>query len=209
MNSTSQKCPSAFREITSPIRSCGRGSIRAGCFSHYLQTGSAQYNQVCGRIIGYQINSTDGFNHDLSFNPGRINNINNAYVDGISLTYGNPRNHIWTFAAGSNEHGDIHGCYCNASLAGALAPPSFVGHNYFCESARHVLGFGFGGFYQHDPLWDGMNCAVASCCKFNTPPWFMAQLRNPTTDNIELRLCLDQAESDENVAFQLVEIYVK
>ena len=202
MNSTSQECPSAFREITSPIRSCGRGSSGVGCYSHILQTGDAQYSEVCGRIIGYQINSTDSFNTGSS-------SINSSYVDGISLTYGNPRSHIWTFAAGSNEHGDAFGCYCNGSLYRASPPPSFVGHNYFCESARHKLGFALGGFYQDDPLWDGMNCAVASCCEFNTPPWFMAQLPSPTADNIELRLCLNQLESDENVAFQLVEIYVK
>ena len=80
--------------------------------------------------------------------------------------------------------------------------------NYFCESGRHGgLGYG-GGFFVDDPLWDGMNYEVASCCEFNSPPWFMAHLPNPTTDDIEFRLCFDETYSNENVAIQLMEIYV-
>ena len=31
------------------------------------------------------------------------NDINAAYVDGVSLTHGTPHNHIWTFAAAIHE----------------------------------------------------------------------------------------------------------
>ena len=54
-----------------------------------------QGNQVCGRIIGYQ------FGQPGAFVVGNINDpqtIDGPYVDGVSLTYGNPQQHIWTFA---------------------------------------------------------------------------------------------------------------
>ena len=50
---------------------------------------------MCGKIIAYQYASTDSFK-DL-FRSGTT--INDNYVVGISLTYGSPRAHIWSFAA--------------------------------------------------------------------------------------------------------------
>ena len=200
-----QECPPSLGEITSPVRSCGRPSNDVGCYGDLWSTGDSEYSQVCGQIIAFQVDTPDGFNIDLEHNGVDGTDINSVYVDGISLTHGNPREHIWTFAAGSNEQGDVFGCYCNGSSAGALPPPSFVGDNYFCESGRPVLRFA-PGFFLDDPLWDGMNCVVDDCCEFNSPPWFMAHLSDSTTDDIEFRLCFD--ESGEDLAIQLIEIYV-
>ena len=53
-------------------------------------------------MIGYQYGSPDGFppdlgGYDLVYNP----NINNIYVDGVSITYdSNPRKHVWTLGVG-------------------------------------------------------------------------------------------------------------
>ena len=45
-------------------------------------------------------------------------------------------------------------------------------------------------FHSDDPLWDGDGCHSSStCCTFNNPPYFTNYLDNPTTDDIELRLC--------------------
>ena len=206
MSDSTQQCPSGFRQYSAPERSCGGPSSRPGCVADFLSSGGIEYNHVCGRIIGYQVNTPDGFNADLSHNGVDGSSIDDVYVDGVSLTHGDPRQHIWTFAAGNNELGDIYGCYCDGSSAGALPPPSFVDNNYFCESAREGLRYQHGGFYESDPLWDGLTCEVAKCCEFNTPPWFMVQLPAPTTDDIELRVCLD--ERGEDVAIQLMEIYV-
>ena len=53
---------------------------------------------MCGRVIGYQFESPDAFYHDHA-----LGNINQPYMDGISVTYGSPRTHIWTFAAAWTE----------------------------------------------------------------------------------------------------------
>ena len=67
-----------------------------------------------------------------------------------------------------------------------------------------------GHFYSADPLWDGSGCgSTSSCCGFNNPPWFCKQLPQPTSDDIEMRVCVNQATSDEDVALEIVEVYVQ
>ena len=62
MSDPSQQCPSVWREITTPHRTCGRRSTVGGsCEGLTYSTGSEQYDQVCGRIIGYQLGSPDTF----------------------------------------------------------------------------------------------------------------------------------------------------
>ena len=79
---------------TTPHRVCGRRSISTGgCEGVTYSTDSEQYEQVCGRIIGYQLGNTDAF-----LDSSR--SIDTNYVDGVSVTRGSPRQHIWTFANG-------------------------------------------------------------------------------------------------------------
>ena len=85
--------------------------------------------------------------------------------------------------------------------------PPFVGQDYFCDTAnRNSIRF---TFFPDDPLSDGKGCGpISTCCEFNNPPWFCKQLSQPTTDDIELRLCDDQGISDEDTPIEMVEIYV-
>ena len=156
MSDPSQQCPSVWQELTTPHWVCGRTSSTGGCEGLNYTTGSVQYDQVCGRMIGYQIGNTQSF----VFSSGR--SINTNYVDGISVTHGSPRQHIWTFAAGLEDHyRGYHGtCPCvTGSTVGSLIP-SFVGQDYFCESGLTQYPPGTGGdFYPDgDPLWDGQGC---------------------------------------------------
>ena len=203
MSDSSQQCPSVWREITTPFRVCARRSLSTGsCEGINYTTGSVQYDQVCGRIIGYQFGQPEAFRISQS--------INTKYVDGISVTRGSPRQHIWTFANGIDEQNWLPGgtCPCvNGSTNQDNIPP-FVGQNYFCESGqtrwsgRHTL------LPDGDPLWDGQGCGpTSSCCTFNSPPWFNVQLPSPTTDNIEVRIC-GFAQYEES-PIQLIELYVK
>ena len=70
--------------------------------------------------------------------------------------------------------------------------PPFVGDDYFCDtgSENHFQFI----FYGDDPLWDGDGCGeFNTCCSWNSPPWFMKQLSSTTSDDIEMRLCANQA----------------
>ena len=88
------QCPRGLmdRNESPNIRTCVRNEASAGCSSVELSTANIQYSTVCGRITAYQVGSTDDFGVPT-------NDINSAYVDGVSLTHGTSRQHIWTFAA--------------------------------------------------------------------------------------------------------------
>ncbi len=48
--------------------------------------------------------------------------------------------------------------------------------------------------HSDDPLWDGAGCGpTSSCCQLNNPPWFCVSFPEPTTDDLELRICTDQS----------------
>ena len=81
---SSHQCPSSFREYTSPARACGRQiTTTASCDSAIFGVSGMQYNQVCGRIIAYQIGSPAAFYSALRQDVS----IDSWYLEGISLTY--------------------------------------------------------------------------------------------------------------------------
>ena len=206
MTDTNQQCPSGFRLITSPKRTCGTPG--SGCVSTTFPLNGVKYSKVCGKIIGYQYGRPDAFGPHYNFNE----KIDNGYVDGVSLTHGQtPRKHIWTFAAALDEtRSDYHVCPCtktNTPYTGRVPP--FIGQDYFCDTASRNH-FQLAHFYSADLLWDGSGCgSTSSCCGFNNPPWFCKQLPQPTTDDIEMRVCVNSPTSDEDVALETVEIFVQ
>ena len=133
-------------------------------------------------------------------------------MDGISISSGFPRKHLWSYAAGLQEnflaeHSHVD---CPCSSGSLQLPPSHVGNDYFCESGAPGQ-YNVSTFYTNDQLWDGEQCGVIErpCCRASGLPWFHKTLSSSTSDYIELRLCCDQGTSDEDVAVSLYEIYTK
>ena len=205
MTNATQQCPPAFRAIASPKRLCGTHGY--SCVSTTFPVHGVQYSHVCGRIKGYQYYSPNGFNPYYSDQSLTIDEL---YVEGASLTHGqNPRNHIWTFAAAVGEaYSNYQACPCtktNIPYTGRVPP--FIGED-FCDTGSRTTWAP--RYYLEDPLWDGAGCGPTStCCEFNTPPWFCKELPQPTTDDIELRLCVDQAVANEDVLLEQYEIFVQ
>ena len=209
MKDTNQQCPSEFRLVTSPRRSCGRPGP-AGCVSTTLPVHTVEYSRVCGKIIGYQSGSPDAFyTHDYY---GGTLTIDRNYVDGVSLTYGrSPRKHIWTFAAALDEyHSNEHVCPCTRpDLTYTGTVPIFIGQDYFCETGSRNK-YRVDRFFTEDPLWDGTGCGnQTTCCSFSNPPWFCKELPQPTRDDIELRMCSNNEAANEDTPLEVVEIYVQ
>ena len=60
------------------------------------------------------------------------------------------------------------------------------------------------------PLWEGTGYREEGrCYNSNSPPWFYKKLNAPIADDIEMRVCRNEASSDEDIAIELVEIYVQ
>ena len=202
MSDPSAQCPDGWREVqSSPIRTCRRQMDTNINSVNYTSYG-IPYSRVCGRIIAYQFGTPNGFG---AFNRG-LQTLDVAYVDGISVTYGHPRNHIWTFAATTESRGT---CPC---ITDRTAAPSFVNGAHFCEVGINNDG---STFLDGNPLWDGQGCVASfgRCCQRNNPPWFCKQLNQPTTEDIELRIMgsvdSDNSLEEEDTPVELIEIFVQ
>ena len=150
-------------------------------------------------MIGYQQGSTDAFRTGSQTLEG-------PYVDGVSLTHGSPgaRQH----AAETHETTSSFFCPC----AGGAVPPSFVGNEYFCENGHpgttNII------LYASDPLWDGQGGESTPCCKLNSPPgvtapWFCKQLPQATNDDLEVRICGNEATANDDTPVELIELYIR
>ena len=235
--------PGEWTEIVSPtgVRSCGRstntpGSCDSVIYAVTFPNGEPYvYNQVCGRVTGYQLGRTTAFApfQDLDTEL----EIDDAYVDGLVFTRNDvsgTRDHIWTFAAGFLKQGssnvvpdeefcpcirdddDFSGDFSGGSNVG-LVPP-FVNGEYFCESALESIGINgdpdtdipnLGADIEtFDPLWNGPGCATGSeCCDNGAPPFFQKTFATSTSDNIEARLCFSSAGI--NIGIERIELFVR
>ena len=205
MTNSSHTCPSGLKTLTSPKRVCAMNIIGRGCSSATVNLHGVEYTRVCGKIIGYQQRTPDAF---LPYHANRALTIDDQYVDGISLTHGsNPRKHIWTFAVANNEDHKV--CPCtNINNTATIPIPPYVGGDYFCDTGSEAPVQYI--FYPDDPLWDGQGCGrLSTCCSFNNPPWFMKDLPSSTNDDIEMRLCADGGRADEDINFEVLELYVQ
>ena len=208
MTQPNQQCPSGFRTVTaSGKRLCARPGP-PGCVSVMFPTNNVPYNRVSGRVIAYQDGTTDGQCPYIGLHTDRqIHALEEAYIDGVSITHGSPRQHIWSFIASNHEgQTDCRACPCYTHFTGTRVP--FIGDNFFCDSGTATRQ----GFilYSDDPLWDGQGCGPNNkCCTFNKPPWFCTELDHHTLDDIELRLCADQVTTDEDVPIEIIELYVQ
>jgi len=197
MSNPSEQCPGELVLQTyssEPRRLCGRGSSGAGCLSAVYNTYGISYSHVCGRVIGYQYASPDGF-------PGELS-IEGPYVDGVSLTHGEPgtRVHIWSLAAFWPP--------VATSNNPCQSAPTFVGNNYFCDSGSQTNNWN-SILYASDPLWDGQGPDELISPSGVTAPWFCRQLPQTTTDDIEVRICGNSDTTDEDTPVEIIELYIR
>ena len=198
-------CPSGWQLTSHSKRTCGRVHINQHiCDSVTFPVSGGDYTRVCGRIIAYQDRYTSAF---WTYHDGLVTTIDGPYVEGVSLTHGSPRQHIWTFASGYNEFHPTYTGVCPCDTTINITIPPFVGGDYLCESGWNAGPYGY-LFYPDDPLWDGDGCtANSTCCSFNNPPYFTKAFPSPTTNDIEARICHNSHYGDTPIEF--IELYVQ
>ena len=214
MTDSSTTCPSGWKLTGYSKRTCGRASTDRyepfTCDSATFPVSGGEYTRVCGRMKAYDWGAIHAF---YTYSYEQMTTIDSAYVDGVSVTHGSPRQHIWTFAAGASEGNPTWDIVCPCDANHDIPVPPFVGEDYFCESVvneawdydKHHYKF-----HSTDTLWDGKDCLPSStCCSRNNPPYFIEQLPTPTTDSIEARICLYNPLAFSNLAVELVELYVQ
>ena len=205
MTDPTQQCPPSWSKIPSPRASCGKKSTGGACDSLTIGTSGASYQTVCGRFRGYQVGTPDAF----AWQSSSVS-IENTYADGMSITYGLPgqRKHIFTYAAAVFEtQAGPPTCPC----AGGQAAPSFVGSDFYCESGNPGSTADGTTMFSADVLWDGQQCngLEATCCNPPNLAWFCKTLPAPITGDLEVRMCMDEPTSNENMALEFFELYIK
>lgn len=211
-----QGCPHGFlMHEKGGYKACGRTITNSNavnclarpppfCQSIIFPVQGIEYTQICGQVIGYTDGNTGAFYNNHQDLP---------YVDGISITLGGLREHIWTYAAGYLEvpqtiYDRKFSCKCPN---GALW---FVGPNYYCESSGTMDKL---EDIFRDQLWDGKNCHGTDipCCNNNNNnstgvnmPWFKRVLSNTASEYIEMRVC-GRGDIDSGTLFSKYEFYVR
>ena len=193
MTDPDQTCPEQWKLYEQgTVRVCGRQETNsASCDPVYFSPGETAYTQVCGRMTGYASGSIDGFLQD-AYTPTPGNEINEVYLDGVSVTYGMPRQHIWSLS---------NGFCCGQNSISVVQSYNFIGDNYICDESSS-LG---------DPIWDGVTqCSNnPNCCAPSSGPWFNTMLSSTSTSDIEVRICADEGTDNEDSSVGLIELYVK
>lgn len=209
---TAQKdtpCPDGLRDytFTTPkyIRTCERST--GGCSSAYFSSRGIKYSEVCGRIVAYQYASPDAFQRSTA-----NTDIDKAYVDGISITRGFPRTHVWTLVVGQQgtvTTASTSQCPCNSDGNGNSVVPTFVGDDYYCESGVQTTWSG--KLFVDDPLFDNKDCGTleTACCNKGIIPYFYKDLTSKSDDDVELRICADEGSGNEDTCITEIELYVR
>ena len=127
----------AFSECPSPLQMFLQNNKKycrrqyPGCTSVYFDSLSQQYTEVCGMVEGYQYGHMDAFSTSLT-------SINSAHLDGISITRGSPRQHIWSYAVGEVAYSSLfspRSDVCPCTRYGTTATvPRFIGSDYYCST---------------------------------------------------------------------------
>lgn len=206
----SYNCPAGWQLTRPPARGCGRVTHGGhSCDSVTFPVYGGPYSRICGLVLGYQFGKTFAFHGSTQYS------INGSYVTGVSITRGNPRQHVWTYAVGEHEHSEpyVHGqifCPCER-VTNYVLIPQFVGTSWYCESGDNTR-YGTPGYnlFYDDVLWDGEGCRdPGRCCQFDGPLYFTVALPHLVVDPIEFRICNHRNAHFSNVIISQLELYVQ
>ena len=104
--SAGDECPTGWNNSSyNGVSFCRTPSDDGGCYSTFFSTNGVSYQHVCGRVRGYQKSTPNAFRRNTL-------SIDSYYVDGLSITHGDPRQHIWTYAAGLTDNGNYVSWNC-------------------------------------------------------------------------------------------------
>ncbi|MBN2798984.1 MAG: hypothetical protein JXX28_07530, partial [Deltaproteobacteria bacterium] len=182
-----------------PPAACTRDLAGPGVVSATVPTLGLEYSEVRGHLSGLQFGSPDAF-HSAS-------SIDETYVDGVSITWGSPRQHLWSYGAAVSDDGatfTVNACPCR----GGEAPPAFVGGAYHCEAGQSSDDWE-PTWYEADPLWDGTGFDE-DCTSIGSQSWFERGLDTADGNQpLEIRISSDQDSANEDVGVTSAELLVR
>ena len=201
VSANSDSCPGELYQIGSSNHyGCKIETPNSASSSLFFSTHNTRYSHICGEVTAYQMGSLKAFNRLSAVDTSDELSIDMSYVNGISITHGCPRKHIWTFAAAHTGQGQSS-CPCNDGHQ----PPSFVGNDYTCDLGCNPRNIDNTDYYH---LWEGSSCDFYPPCCSNSRVPFFKLLSQPTTDYIELRV-MHEVNMNEDILIDNINILVQ
>ena len=208
MNRRFSQCPGTLQRVyINNGRYCYRRS--SPCSTVSFDSFGKNYTEVCGYVKAYQYGSPDAFQ---SNNPSI-----GFYGEGISVTHGSSKSHLWSYIMGSrypsrSYYGSSGNCPCNTygSTSSAI---SQVGTNYYCDSGVQSNSNPSSStlYTSYGVLWSRSSIcrSYSTCCNDPDQPWFKATTNTSTNDNVDLNWCASSSVGDEEAATTDVLLYIK
>ena len=199
--SKGDSCPTGCTNMTAHEKVMCRAGNAAGCYSQIFGTYNMTFNKICGQAKGYQKGVTSAFLTRSS--------IDTSYVDGVSITLGNPRKHVWTYVVGVSVNANYPNNNCPCAIYPGPNPPSFVSDHYYCQSGQGG-GTGPSSLYVYNVLWDGTYCESGSnCCTNLNMPRFFRQPALPMSDYLEAKICHRSPFATGGTFVESIELYIQ
>lgn len=164
------------------------------------------FTEVRGQVSIDQKGSPDAFYTSL----GTIKDIDENYVDGVSVTYGTggtDRQHLFTYAVGVPYDNDtMRSCECQGSEYRDY--PRFVQWDFMCDTG-YTNSSDFTAVAPRT-LFSGEGCETGSgCCHVAGSPWFYKELPQSVSKTLDMRIMADGNHSDEMILIKHVQLFVR
>ncbi|HEU0034265.1 MAG TPA: fibrinogen-like YCDxxxxGGGW domain-containing protein [Kofleriaceae bacterium] len=161
----------------------------------------ASYREVMTTLLAFQRGTADGYEGQGS--------IDDAYLDGLSITVGTPRQHVASYAVGYDE---ATGCNmmgaCTCPCLGGIAAPAFAPEAARrCEAGALSVSID-GTVVFADPLFDGVELPAACAGEGRAEP-IQTLLGGATSDPIEARLMRNEIVQAEGLVLSRLELWVR
>lgn len=197
-DSIRDSCPAPWQAAGTKQHVCIDGTM-TGMSAINVGSPIASFREVMTTVIGFQRGSTDGF-HPRA--------IEDAYVDGLSITAGSPRRHIASYGVGFNEFGGCGSGKCACPCLGGQPAPQFMAENSWrCESGSLGSPMDNAVFFA-DPLFDGAEIDD-KCAKDASADPIVTEFPPATAPEFEARLMTDEPTQGEGMALYRLELWVR
>ena len=98
MSDSSSVCPNGTQKfVNGSAIACGVEDPNGNKCVSITSAVTQSYSQICGQVVGYQKGAPTGFGKGT-------NGIDGVYLDGVSITLGVPRQHVWSYAVALQEN---------------------------------------------------------------------------------------------------------
>ena len=186
LDTSTDACPGTLQPSVVPsleqpgtfVRVCGRGERTDVAQAGAVIAQGYTYSQIRGSVTAYAMGSPDSFRPE-SWREALVEpTIDDPYMDGVGFARltSNGRVHVATYVAGLSYTSRSFSYFINSNCmchGGSELPPSWLGDDYYCDSALRGGTNCSIGANDDDGCINADDCAAAGCgTVFQNARWY-------------------------------------